>query len=201
MRDRKAEKSYSGSVATLIRVTGELCDTASEFWGCEVGVSEGKTSRALLVAFPELRLIMVDAWSTYPPDHPYRLSGDHHAKLTAEEQHRHYRQALENTEFAKGRRSICRMDSLAASKSIMDGELAMAMIDADHTFGGVTRDLMAYWPKLGPGGVMFLHDVGHPRDKRGLWGVTRAAMEFSLNYQVGFHVEGDVGWMVKETGC
>jgi hypothetical protein len=32
-------------------------------------------------------------------------------------------------------------------------------IDGDHTFEGVTRDLLAYFPRLRKGGIILLHDT------------------------------------------
>jgi hypothetical protein len=44
--------------------------------GVEIGVFRGETSAALLGAFPQLYLIMVDPWETYESSHPYYKSGD-----------------------------------------------------------------------------------------------------------------------------
>lgn len=49
-------------------------------------------------------------------------------------------------------------DTVAASEQIEDGSLDWLFIDADHTYEGVTSDIVAWWPKLKPGGLISGHD-------------------------------------------
>jgi hypothetical protein len=147
--------------------------------GVEVGVSKGETSAALLRHFPKLTLYMVDAWAVYPEDHPYRKSGDGHARLTAEQQSAHAQAAFNDTLFANDRRTILQGDSVAKAKYIVNGSLDFAFVDDDHTYEGVLRSLRAWWPKLRTGGLLCGDDMGHRRDTVGLFGVTKAVNEFA----------------------
>ncbi len=165
--------------------------------GAEIGVARGETSAWLLKTFPNLHLIMVDAWAEYPEDHPYRLSGDGCAKLTAGEQDRNKAIALALTEFAADRRTVLHGDSVDMAGRIEPLSLDFGLIDGDHRYEGVKRDLAAYAPLLRYGGLLCLHDLGHPRDKRGIWGVRRAAEEFAARSpSLSLHTEPgtNLGW-------
>ena len=167
--------------------------------GAEIGVSKGQTSAALLRAFPGLTLYMVDAWATYPESHPYRKSGDGHSKLTVEQQAEHKRLAIEATNFAAKRREIVHTTSLEASWRFADRRLDFVIEDCDHTFAAVAMNLRLWWPKLRPGGLLVLDDVGHPRDRRGLFGVTKAMEGFAEEVGVVAHKNESIqkGWMLK----
>jgi hypothetical protein len=147
--------------------------------GAEVGVSEGKTSAALLHAFPNLHLTMIDPWATYPADHPYPSSGDRCALRTADQAEGAKRKAVRRTRFAKRRRTILVEDSLRAVAGLADASLDFAFIDADHTYAAVRADVRAWWPKVRPGGVLTGHDYGARRDLKGSWGVRRAVDEWA----------------------
>ncbi len=170
--------------------------------GVEVGVSQGKTSAALLKAFPELILVMVDAWAVYPVHHPYRKSGDGHAKLTQDQQDAHRRDAVNATAFAHNRRRVIHGTSLEASWHVGDGQADFVIIDGDHTFEAVAMDSRLWWPKLIAGGLLLWDDLGHPRDCRGLFGVERGATEFAAQKGVELHLDkaSQKGWAFKPDG-
>ena len=146
--------------------------------GAEIGVAQGQTSAWLLKTFPKMHLTMIDAWDTYSEDDPYRKSGDSCAALNATQQHAHREVAIASTQFASGRRHILHGDSVEMADEIMLGSLDFVFIDGAHHYEGVKRDLIAWSPKLRKGGLFAGHDIDHPRDKRGIWGVRRAVEEF-----------------------
>lgn len=150
--------------------------------GAEIGVASGDTSRALLERFPKLRLQMIDSWSTYGESHPYFISGDGCAKLTAEQQSQRAMQAAQATGFASKRRTILALDSGAAADRVEKESLDFLFVDADHTYQGLRADLQAWWPRVRPGGVMFGKDYGGVRDRLGLFGVSQAVDEFADRY-------------------
>ena len=49
-------------------------------------------------------------------------------------------------------------DTVTASEQFEDGSLDWLFVDADHTYEGVTADIVAWWPKLKPGGLISGHD-------------------------------------------
>ena len=53
------------------------------------------------------------------------------------------------------------------SQAFADGNLPeFIFIDGDHTYAGVRRDIIEYWPLLAPGGIMLFHDWLPPLDNR-----------------------------------
>jgi len=144
------------------------------FLGAEIGVSQGWTSEHLLQEFPSLCLWMVDFWNSSPVDSEYAKSGDSMAKLTGLEQAAKMKRATDRTAFATERRRVIKADSVEAAKGVPDGWLDFCFIDGDHTHDGVARDLIAWSQKVRCGGLLILHDFFHPRDRRGLWGVSSA---------------------------
>lgn len=180
----------------LVALVESLTSTALA--GAEVGVLRGETSRVLLKAFPGLFLYLVDPWATYPPDHPYRLSGDRASKRSGRQQDAIAELAAQNTEFARLRRHILREASPAAAERIGDRSLDFVFLDADHTEAAVGADLKAWYPKLRSGGLLCGHDYGHRRERTGRFGVRRAVNEFAeahvLDVSVG---EGNVWWIRK----
>lgn len=165
--------------------------------GVEVGVHRGQTSASLLWAFPNLFLAMVDPWAVYGESHPYRQSGDGCAKLTPQAQEGNMRAAIDAVRFADGRFQIVRQPSVEASRNYGDGVFDFAFIDGDHTFEAVKADIAAWWPKINVGGLLCGHDIDHPRDRRGLWGVRLAVEEHAAATGLRFAFEGNCWWFAR----
>ena len=165
----------------------------------EIGVFRGDTSVRLLRAFTDLHLVLVDSWSTHTSEGAYWRSGDRCARLTQSEQDANAVAATERTEFAAGRREILRMPSSVAAMRVDDSSLDFAFLDGDHTYAGVQTDLTAWWPKIRPGGVLCGHDYGHPRDLRGVWGVSRAVDAFLKDRGLTVRLAGKTLWWVEKS--
>ena len=54
-----------------------------------------------------------------------------------------------------------RKDSVKASGDFADRSLDLIFIDGDHSFEGCFADLVAWYPKLKPGGIFLGHDCEH----------------------------------------
>lgn len=182
--------------------------TRDQLSGVEVGVHRGETSAALLRTFPRLFLVMVDPWDTYNSEHAYWKSGDGCSRLSAKEQAANRVAAERATSFAETRRKIMVATSVAAAKSLAgvadrrgeqsDGRFDFVFIDGDHTYEAVRDDIAAWWQLLAHGGLLCGHDIDHPRDRRGVWGVRRAVEEHSRLVEMPFEVSGNCWWMVKK---
>jgi hypothetical protein len=168
--------------------------------GVEVGVSRGETSGLLLREFPRLTLYMVDPWGTYDTRHPYRKSGDSCAALTEQQQQDNYEAAERATLHAASRRLLVRLPSHEAAHDFASRGTTgfdFAFVDGDHTLSAVQLDIRSWWPLVRSGGLLVGHDIDHPRDRRGLWGVRLAVEEHERQTGVPFDVRGSCWWFVK----
>lgn len=128
----------------------------------EVGVQAGVHASSFLEGWQGKRLRLVDTWS--PPSGAGKqqlfyvdianVQGDG----SAGKQHRAQCEARLAEPLSKGRAAIVNLDSIAASKTIPDGELDFLYLDARHDFAGVVADIHAWWPKVKVGGVFAGHD-------------------------------------------
>lgn len=205
--DWRATISFRDAVAAIERHEDYDADLKAEMinglvagphTGVEVGVHRGATSALLLREFPALTLAMVDPWACYPAEHPYRQSGDGCSKFTWEQQDENYRAALAATEFAAKRRRVLKMPSVRAAERWVVSRLSFCFVDGDHRYEAVAQDIASWWPRIEAGGILCGHDIDHPRDRRGVWGVRRAVEEFAAREQVQFQQEGTVWYVTKQ---
>jgi hypothetical protein len=139
----------------------------------EIGVAEGYFSTDILawpIRFP--RVYMVDRWESVTTQkgdasNPQRW----HDKNLADAQAR-VAQYGERAVFLRG-------GSVAMADQVPDGSLALVYIDGDHSYEGCLRDIVAWFPKLGPGAVMAFHDYENP-----VYGVKRAVTYFVESHQL-----------------
>lgn len=166
--------------------------------GAELGASEGAMSRQLLSALPLLQLLMIDLWKSAESS-PSLAQPAGSADFRRQEQHDDdLTLALRASHFARDRRSVLPADTADAAGGQSDGSFDFVYVDADRTYEGVKRDLTAWWPKLKQGGLLCGHDFGHPRDRRGVWGIARAVNEFAAKHGLVVQVgRGTVWWILK----
>jgi hypothetical protein len=63
---------------------------------------------------------------------------------------------------------ILEMDSVKAASEVPDKHFDFVFVDADHTFAGAFGDIMAWKPKVKPGGWMCGHDYGKGGSTKGV---------------------------------
>jgi len=141
--------------------------------GAEVGTKFGRCSDYFLRAFPRLYMYAIDKWDKdLDVDSPRDIGHD-----TYTSKHWNFRriefQFKETMRRHKGRYKMLQMASLDAAKRIEDGSLDFVFIDAQHTYKCVVEDILAWRPKIKPGGWLTGHDYNHDRFP----GVVRAVDE------------------------
>lgn len=72
------------------------------------------------------------------------------------------------------------------------------ILEAATEFESVSRLLQEWWPKLRPGGILAGINHGHPRDRRGLWGVSRAVTAFASKVDVPVVLPGQTVWLLHK---
>lgn len=116
----------------------------------EVGVAEGKYSADFLSLWSG-DYVMVDRWR-HVEGYDDVMNGP-----DAEHEDR-YCQAMEVASQYPGRVRVLRMDSLQAAAQFADHSLEFVYLDGDHSLEGCMRDILAWAPKIKPGGLLAGHD-------------------------------------------
>lgn len=144
--------------------------------GAEIGVAEGLFSRDMLNwtrAFTAKgpthflnRLYMVDRWASCPSQKGDASNAQvwHDANLS---------NARELTKPFGDRAIFLQGDSKEMALQVPDKSLALLYIDADHSYQGCLKDLLAWTPKVMKNGFVALHDYEAPQ-----YGVKQAVTEF-----------------------
>lgn len=164
--------------------------------GVEVGVYRGHTSVALLKTFLNLNLVMVDPWMEWHPDSDY-FKTTRIGKRLCGEWREHKEEALELTKDFVDRRRVHQAKSEQTYNNYPDGYFDFAFVDADHTYEAVSLDIELWAPKVKPGGIFAGHDYDGKMDRRGVWGVKRAADEFAATNNMKLHTETGKLWWVQ----
>eukprot|EP00325_Prymnesiales_sp_UTEX-LB-985_P000237 CAMPEP_0174703018 /NCGR_PEP_ID=MMETSP1094-20130205/7114_1 /TAXON_ID=156173 /ORGANISM="Chrysochromulina brevifilum, Strain UTEX LB 985" /LENGTH=292 /DNA_ID=CAMNT_0015900881 /DNA_START=167 /DNA_END=1045 /DNA_ORIENTATION=- len=90
-----------------------------------------------------------------------------------------------------------RMGAGAAASTFLNESLSFIYVDGNHYYSWVKEDIMNYWPKLEPGGLMAGHDYFWPVSGGG-WtengGVQRAVQEFAESMGVRVHLTNNMAY-------
>jgi len=139
--------------------------------GVELGVQTGRFANAILTKWTGCEeYLLVDVWA--PLDN-YKDA----ANVDQASQNRNYDAAMKATESWAGIRRVCRNYTSSCVRSVPDEHFDFIYVDARHDFKGVYEDLVNWWPKLRPGGIMAGHDYVEQND-----GPARSGQNWTVNY-------------------
>lgn len=140
----------------------------------ELGCAEGYFSADIL-SWGVKKLYMVDNWATIP-----NQKGDGGYDQNWHDQN--YDKAIERVSKYNGRVKILRGMTTEMASNVPNESLGMVYLDADHSYEGVMKDLVAWYPKVVKGGIVAGHDflMSH-------YGVNRAVHEFADPYHLEVH--------------
>ena len=184
----QASRPLGGRQRELLRLIRPL---GPRLVGAEVGVWDGITSEALLRELPELELWMIDPWRPYGGE---CKTGE----LPNEDFQKAKKQAMWWTEFAGRRKHLMLEPSPSSARHFADESLDFAFIDGNHLYESVRDDIIAWWPKIRPGGLLTGHDYDNDKDLDGTWGVRRAVDEFAAGLSCDVTVGEDHVWCVRK---
>lgn len=116
--------------------------------GAEIGVCQGRYSEELCRRIPNLeRLLCIDPWQAFNGNRPEgwgRRQDFHDAN---------YADAVRRLAAYPAARLI-KAPSLEAVQSVPLGSLDFVFIDGNHRFDAVMQDLIAWAPRVRPGGIV-----------------------------------------------
>lgn len=163
--------------------------------GAEIGVFQGDCSRQILQQCPNVRLLLVDKWDN---NHPasYKTTGD--GCVTIPKNWQNVLKICKTKLSPFGDRAEYRQgNSRDEAAKVADGSLDFVFIDGDHSFQGTTADLVDWVRKVKPGGFVAGHDLDHPLDKAGKFGVRRALEAFFGPLGIPWESGLDTTWFVR----
>lgn len=124
----------------------------------EVGSWKGRSSAFMAVELvnrqKKIQFDCVDTWEGDPNEQAH-VEDEHVQSSTL------YDHFLENMKPVAGHFNPIKMTSVEAAKLYPDQSLDFVFIDAAHDYDNVKADVMAWLPKIKPGGVLAGHDWGH----------------------------------------
>lgn len=162
-------------------------------YGAEIGVFRGEMS-ALLLARPDLTLMMVDSWEGSGKSYAEH-SGDWHAGLSQDEQDVFFETADAAVRFAGKRAIVSPVRSIKAAAWVPPAVLDFVFIDADHSYEGCVADIEAWASNVKPGGLLSGHDYDNP-DFPG-FGVKRAVDEFAARHGHSVELGDNLTWFIR----
>lgn len=164
-------KAFPPDVRHRADVIAHLAEERGWRIGAELGTAEGKTAARVLIRCPDVTLITVDRWAADPKNEG--------PETWAEWPHGAHEAAARERLARFGRRArIIKADTERAAGMTENASLDFVFIDADHSFAGVLGDIMAWRPKLRPGGALMGHDAAWP-------GVRMAIDQMCPGYWIG----------------
>jgi hypothetical protein len=118
----------------------------------EIGVNRGETSKIFRQRFPQARLFLIDPW---------QLTSEYLCSATPiSRKQKHYDKAYSfvTEQFKNDSHvTILRMTSLEAIAHTPE-QFDLIFIDANHEYLHVKQDILAWLPKVRPGGIIAGHD-------------------------------------------
>jgi len=139
--------------------------------GVEVGVMKGKTSDYILKK-KQVTLYLIDTWDMV------ERKGKFYNKDGGVKQW--YKEVLKIQEKYKNRCYVIKQYSEIASYEFDKEYFDFIIIDADHSYLGCYNDLIMWFPKLKPNGILIGHDYDSPKHK----GVTKAFNQFAQEHDL-----------------
>ena len=141
--------------------------------GAEIGCLDGRTSSKLLEYCPKLTLLCVDLWEYKPEVHTKYQMGNYarHAWVFPDIKKQF------NLAVQPYQDRVVKLQGVSweMADKVEDNSLDFIFIDADHGYESVKKDIMAWTPKLKPGGLLSGHDINIP-------GVLQAVEELLVNW-------------------
>jgi hypothetical protein len=127
----------------------------------ELGVWHGIQAGRLLAMIPRLEWWGVDTWDPPLDGSSYLGSGAEIAEKNRDEFNAAYHLSVNAIRPFGERAHIIKADTVDAADQFEDYSLDVVFIDADHSYEGCRRDIIAWRSKVKPGGLLCGHDYAN----------------------------------------
>jgi hypothetical protein len=124
---------------------------------CEIGIRTGGNFMKMIEHNPKVA-VAVDCWTD---DGVVGRNDTCYNQEGLDFQYNQFKEAMADKPFVK----ICRAYSFDAVKEFPDEYFDFLFIDGDHTYEGISRDLVDWYPKMKSGGTFLGHDYYRRRVK------------------------------------
>lgn len=171
---------------SLYKAINRFCPDPKD--GAEIGVFRGDTVKFIHKHFPQCRMILVDPWEDLE-----EYNKINRMKKKQVEWDGIFEEACYNIATSGGPSIVHRSTSRLVAQIIPDKSLDFVFLDANHTYESVKQDIELWEPKAKR--LICGHDYGARRDKKGLWGVSRAVQERYGEHKV--HTYKGTIWAVE----
>lgn len=136
--------------------------------GVEVGVKEGENLFFIMDHCKNLKMTGIDAWEQQLSEE----NGENYANWNMSAL---YEKVLNGAEKYGDRLKIIKSFSVDAANLFEDKSLDFVFIDAQHTYDSLSKDILAWGPKVKDSGKLLGHDIHFP-------GVLKAVKELIPDY-------------------
>jgi uncharacterized protein related to proFAR isomerase len=154
---------------------------------CEVGVKDGANFNTLLVQSVKIA-VAIDIWTETG------VNSQNDDRCIQQELDRQYMR-LVNLSKRDSRVQVIKDFSLDVCSQFKDNYFDFVYIDADHTESAVYADLLAWYSKVRPGGVLAGHDYCECTLGCGVkFGVIPAVNKFVKENSLSLHVDNELPW-------
>jgi hypothetical protein len=160
----------------------------------EVGVLWGANAHRVLHVRQDVSMVLVDRWDV--PTERYKATGDGEARGGPGRWSNMLRQVKRIASKYEGRVRVLQSDSVEAADHV--GLADLVFIDADHGYEGCKGDVLAWLPKVKPGGWIGGHDYDPPKWPE--WGVKRAVDEVAAQFGLTVELGEDQTWWCRVGG-
>lgn len=174
---KESDHNWNSSYPYLSR----LINTHNLKLGVELGVAAGRHSEYILENTCVEKLWSIDRWQHVDGyDDLMNLSQNDHDDL--------YAYACMKLSRFGDRSEVIRSDTVIASSLFSDRYLDFVYVDADHSYEGCKRDLLAWIPKIKEGGFITGHDLNWESVSRA---ISEVLPKFGMNSVVAI---GEACW-------
>jgi hypothetical protein len=174
----------------------------------EIGVCEGTFTEYILRNTLFSKLLLIDPYINFEKD-------DYVDGINKCDMEQYLNNCKNKIQSYRNNIEFIRKTSSEAVKEIPDNSLDVLYIDGNHEYRYVIEDLINYWPKVRPGGIVFGDDLyeysendknvlkiwdGQPINESnsyGLYGVHNAVVDFCKEKNIKYHIFSNQFYIYK----